>query len=110
MNFAVALFIYLLVLLLLIYATQRSGMTGFSGMTLSLLLSAILLALMVPFPELDKHVDKMADGDTRKETLDTVVWIYILLYVLTLIVVTWYVLDRSLSETCRFNKCALKGY
>ena len=98
MNFAVAIFIYIIVFILLIWATIRLKTTMLSGITLSALLSALLLSLLVPFKEIDQHIDTMVDGVPRKEALDAATWIIILIYIFTLILITWYVIAKTYSE------------
>lgn len=98
MNFAIATVIYIIVFLLLIWATMRMGTTMFTGITVAALLSAILLALLVPFGEIDKHVDHVIDGVPHKDSLDAVVWTIILIYVLTIILVSWYIISKTVEE------------
>lgn len=98
MNFAIALVIYIVVFLLLLWATMRLETTLFTGVTVSALLSAILLALLVPFPEIDQHVNHVIDGVPHKDSLDAMVWTIILIYILTIILVTWYVVGKTLDE------------
>lgn len=111
MNFAVGLVIYIIVFFILIWGAQRIRMTMFSGVTVAALISALLLALMVPFHELDQHVDKVIDGEPHKDTLDAIVWTYILIYVLTVVLVTWYVVSKALEEgSCRRSMGGDKRY
>lgn len=98
MNFFLAIVIYIVVFILLIWATMRLHTSLFTGVTVSALLSAILLALMVPFPEIDQHVNHFIDGVPHKDSLDAVVWTILLIYILTIVLVTWYVITKTLDE------------
>lgn len=103
MNFAIALVIYVIVFLLLIWATMNLGTSIFAGVTVSALLSALLLSLMVPFGEIDQHVNKVIDGVPRKSALDACVWTLLLIYIMTIILVTWFVVAKTLEESTKIH-------
>lgn len=95
MDFGVALVLYLILLLLLLGMTWAIGMDVFSAITVSLLLSAVLLIAMVPPTDIEKYTHDLIDGYDCGHTNDTAVAIICSIYILTLVMVIWYVLCQA---------------
>lgn len=95
MDFGVALVLYLILLVLLLGLTWAIGMDVFSAITVSLLLAAVLLITLVPPTDIEKYTHDLVDGYDCGHKNDTGVAIICSLYILTLIVVIWYVLCKA---------------
>ena len=95
MDYGVAVVIYMVLLLLLLWATWSMGMDVFSAITISLLLSAVLLVALVPPTELEKYTNNLIDGYDCGHRNDTAIAIFGCIYLLTLIMVIWYVLCKA---------------
>ena len=61
MHFGVALVLYVILFLVIMFATWRSGINLFSSITLAALISAIFLLALIPPSDLDKFTDDMVD-------------------------------------------------
>lgn len=95
MDFTVAIVLYIILLCVLLTMTWRMGIRLFSALTVSALVSGVFLMILVPPSDLTKYTDDMIDGCDRKECNDTAVGLFCLIYLATLILVLWYVLENA---------------
>ena len=93
MDFPTAIILYIILLSVLLMATWRMGIHLFSALTISALVAAIFLMILVPPSELDRYTDEMIDGYSRKHYNDTAVALFSFIYLATLVLVLWYVLE-----------------
>jgi uncharacterized membrane protein len=98
MDFTVAIILYIILLVMLLAATWRMGIRMFSALTVSLLVAAIFLIILVPPSDLDKYTDEMIDGYEHKHYNDTAVVLFSFIYLATLVVVLWYVLENAYAD------------
>ena len=92
MDFTVALFLYLILFVMLLAITWRFGIRIFSAVTVSALVSAIFLTILVPPTELEKYTDDMIDGRNHIYTNNVAVAVFVAIYLITFILIIWYVL------------------
>lgn len=98
MDFTIAIVLYIILLLMLLGLTWKMEIRVFSAVTISLLLAAIFLMILVPPTDLDRYTNDLIDGYDYRSDNDTAVAIICLIYVITLIVVIWYVLDNAYRD------------
>lgn len=101
MNFGAAILFYLLVLLVLLWATSRCGMSFFSSVTFTALIAAIVLIAIIPPAELDHQYTLYLDGRPHKRFDTWVVGIYAFIMVLTVILVSAYVIFKAFEDRNR---------
>jgi len=97
-NFAVAILIYVIIFALLLLVTYRYGMSLFSSITVSALISMLVLLLLIPPGEIDKQVDMYMKENPHKQADDVIVLIYLILLISTVLLISWYVLDKAFKE------------
>ncbi len=96
MDFTIAIVLYIILFSVLLTMTWRMGIRIFSALTISALVSAIFLMILVPPSDLDKYTDEMIDGCNKKnDSNDTAVGIFTVIYLATLVLVLWYVLENA---------------
>ncbi len=109
MNFNVSILIYLIIVLFLLWATSRCGMDFFSSISLTALISAIILALLIPPSELDHQYSLYLDGKPHKRFDSWVVGIYIFIMTISLILISAYVIYKAFenrnTENDEITKC-----
>ena len=110
MNFALALIIYLLVFLILLYVFSKSGMGLFSGLTITSLISALILLLLIPPSEIDEHINLYFTDAKCKKINNWVVGIYLVIMVLTLLLVSAYVILKAYEDKDRRLKVYAENY
>lgn len=104
MNFALAIIIYLILFLLLLYIFSKFGMGLFSALTLTSLLTALILLLMIPPSDIDKQIDIYFSDKKHKKINDQIVLIYLLIMTLTLILISAFVVFKAYEDKHRrFN-------
>ena len=104
MEFATALVLYLILFVVILAFTWKMGIPIFSSVVLALLLSGIFLSILVPPTDLDKYADDMVDGTKYHHKKDNVaVGIFCAIYIITLIVVVWYVLCKAYEDYLRYS-------
>jgi len=104
MNFAAALLIWFLLFLVLLWTTTRYGMGIFSGLTLTALISTIVLVGIIPPAELDHHYTLYLDDKPHRHVDTWVLVIYSLIIVLTIILVSAYVIFKAFEDRARRMK------
>ena len=100
MDFALALILYLVILILFLAATWHMGMRLFSAITVSLLVAAIFLMVFVPPSDLDRYTNDLIDGQECHERDNIAVGIMCAIYIITLLLVLWYVLCKAQQDIC----------
>lgn len=99
MDYTVALVLYFLLLIVILAFTWRMGIPLFSSVVVALLISGIFLSILVPPTDLDKFTDDMIDGTKYRNRRDCVsVGAFCLIYLITLVVVVWYVLYKAYED------------
>jgi nitrate/nitrite transporter NarK len=93
MDFPTAIVLYIILLCVLLTATWRMGIRLFSALTVSALVSAVFLMILVPPSDLDKYTNEIIDGHARKHYNDKAVALFSIIYLATLVLVLWYVLE-----------------
>lgn len=93
MDFPTAIVLYIILLSILLTATWRMGIRIFSAVTVSALVSAIFLMILVPPSELDKYTNEIIDGCAKRGRNDKAVGLFAFIYLATLVLVLWYVLE-----------------
>ena len=101
MNFALALIIYLLVFIVLLYAFSKQGMGLFSALTLTALITAIILLLLIPPSEIDEQVDIFFSDKKHRRVNDWVALIYLIILILTLLLIVAYVVFKAYEDKNR---------
>jgi hypothetical protein len=104
MDFTIAIVIYLLLLLMLLVITLSMRIRMFSAITVSMLLSGIFLMFLVPPSDINRYTNDMIDGyDCGSRRNGIAVTLFCVIYILTLLVITWYILckvnDDVIPET-----------
>lgn len=107
MNFALAIVIYLIAFLILLYYLSKSGMGLFSALSLTGLLSGILLLLLIPPSEIDHQIDLYLSDKKRKRADDWVVVIYLSVMTVTLILISAFVIVKAFED--RERRLGIKG-
>ena len=102
MDFKGAIVLYLIVLISLLVLTWRIGVNMFSSIVVSLLLAGVLLLILVPPNDLDKYTDNMIDGCEDKGNNSLAAGLICLIYIITLVIIVWYVLDKAYHDRCDF--------
>lgn len=110
MNFALAIIIYLLVFILLLYAFSKSGMGLFSALTITALISAIILVIMIPPSEIDHQINMYFSCKKHKKADDWIVLIYILIMALTLILISAFIIFKAYEDKHRRLKVLGEDY
>ena len=100
MDFTVALLFYFLILILVLVGTYRIGINLFSAIVVALLISAVFLMILVPPTDLDKYTDEMIDGCEHHERDVVAVNVFCAIYLITLVIIIWYVLDKAYYDRC----------
>lgn len=98
MDFTVALVLYIILLSMILIATWRMGIHLFSATVVALLVAGVFLAILVPPSDLDKFTDDMIDGCDNRNQDQIAVGIFCTIYLATLVVVIWYVLDKAYND------------
>lgn len=104
MDFSAALVLYLILLLVILAFTWKMGIPLFSATVVALLISAIFLSVLVPPTDLDRFTDDMIDGTKYRHHRDSfAVGAFCLIYLITLVVVVWYVLYKAYEDYLRYT-------
>ena len=98
MDFTVALVLYIILLIMILMATWRMVIHLFSATVVALLVAGVFLLILVPPADLDKYTDDMIDGSHYHEPDQVVVGIFCAIYLITLVVIIWYVLDKAYQD------------
>ena len=98
MNFAAALLIWIVIFLVLLWGTTRYGMGIFSALTFTSLISTIILVAIIPPAELNHHHSLYMDDKPHRHVDTCVLFIYSLIIVLTIILVSAYVIFKSFED------------
>ena len=97
MDFVIAILFYVVILTLLLAGTWKLGIRIFSAVTVSFLIAAIFLMILVPPTDLERYTDDMIDGHEGYYN-DAAVGLFCLIYLATLVLVVWYVLENAYSD------------
>lgn len=107
MNFAVGIIIYLIVFFVLLWFFSRYGMGIFSALTVTALISAIVLLVCVSPSEIEHQIDLYYKEKPHKCANNWIVIIYLLIMILTLILITAYILWKAFED--REKRCKILG-
>ena len=83
---------------MILTATWRMGIHLFSATVVALLVAGIFLTILVPPADLDKFTDDLIDGSNYYKQDKVAVNIFCAIYIITLIVIVWYVLDKAYND------------
>ena len=103
MDFLVAIGLYVALLLILLWVTWSMQINLFSAATLSFLVAGIFLALLIPPTDIDRYTNDLVDGYCDDETNHTAVALVISIYILTIVLTLWYVLDSAFYNRYEAN-------
>ena len=95
MDFTIAIVLYIILLCLLLTMTWRMGIRVFSAVTISALVAGIFLMILVPPSDLNKYTDDLIDGCDKNKDKNTAVGLFCVIYLVTLVLVLWYVLENA---------------
>ena len=98
MDFTVALVLYIILLSMILMVTWRMGIHPFSATVVAVLVAGIFLMILVPPADLDKYTDDMIDGCNYYNQDDVAVGIFSAIYLITLVIIIWYILDRAYQD------------
>lgn len=98
MDFPTAIILYIILFLVLLTSMCRMGIRLFSGLTVSALVAAVFLMIIVPPSALDKYTNEIIDGHPRKHYNDMAVTLFAFIYLGTLVLVLWYVLECAYHD------------
>jgi peptidoglycan/LPS O-acetylase OafA/YrhL len=101
MNFAFAVIIYLIFLVVFLWAFTRYGMGWFSGLTVSVLLSAVILLAILPPSEIEHQIDLYCKDKPHKSANNWIVAIYLIIMILSLIIISAYILYKAFEDKIR---------
>lgn len=94
MRFALALVFYIILFLAVLAATWKMGIHPFSAVVVAALISVIFLMILVPPSDIDKYADDLVDGCADDKN-GVAVGLFMLIYLVTLVLVVWYVLVKA---------------
>ena len=98
MDFVIAIVLYVILLCMIFMATWRMGIHLFSAATVALLVAAVFLVVLIPPSDLDKFTNDMIDGCNNHEKDNVAVGIICSIYIVTLVVILWYVLAKAAED------------
>ena len=101
MNFATGILIYLIFFLVFLYVFSKYGMGLFSALTLTALLSGLLLLVIIPPSEIEHQIDLYFSDKPHKKCKDWIVLIYLLIMILTVILISAYVIFKAYEDRRR---------
>ena len=107
MNFALGIVIYLIVFVILLWGFSRFGMGIFSSLTVTALLSGIVLLACIPPSEIEHQIDLYYKEKPHKCANNWIVILYLLIMILTLILITVYILWKAFED--REKRCKVLG-
>jgi hypothetical protein len=110
MNFAFAILIYLVFFLIFLYVFSKYGMGLFSALTLTSLLCALILLAILPPSDIDEQINIFFSDVKHKRVNDWVVLIYIMIGVLTLLLISAYVVSKAFEDRHRRVKVYNEEY
>lgn len=110
MNFAFSILIYLILFVILLWTFCKYGMSLFSGLTLTALITGVILLLLIPPSEIEHEIDLYFSEKPHSQSDDVIVLIYLLIMVLTLILVSAYVIFKSFEDRHRRKKYLGEDY
>lgn len=100
-NFSLAFIIYLIIFAVLLYMFSAFGMGLFSALTLTALISALILIIMIPPSEIDRALDGYFKSRPRYKADDWVVALYLIIVLATLALVSAYVIFKAFEDRNR---------
>ena len=101
MNFALAIVIYLISFITLLWAFSRYGMGLFSALTITALISGIILLAIIPPSEIEHEIDLYFSDKPRHKSDDYIVLIYLIIMVLTLLLISFYIIMKAYEDRHR---------
>ena len=101
MNFALAIVIYLILFVVLLWGFCRSGMGLFSGLTLTALLAALVLVVLVPPSEIEHQIDLYFKDKPHRHADDYIVLIYLTIMMSTLLLISFFVIMKAYEDKYR---------
>lgn len=110
MNFALSLIIYLIFFVVFLWVFSKFGMGIFSALTLTALLSALIFLVLVPPSEIEDQIDIYFSNKPHHETNDYIVLIYLLIMILTLLLISVYIILKAWEDRSRRLKVLGEDY
>lgn len=110
MNFSLAILIYLIAFVILLYVFSKCGMGLFSAVTMTALFSALILLLLIPPSEIEHQIDIFFSDKPHLKANDWVVLIYLLIMTLTIILIAAYVIFKAYEDRYRRLKVYGEDY
>ena len=98
MNFAAGLLIYLIVFFVLLYVFSKHGMSLFSALTSTVLISGLVLLAIIPPSEIEHEIELYFSDRPHKKANDFIVLIYLLIMVLSILLISAFVLFKSFED------------
>ena len=110
MNFALGILIYLIIFAILLFAFSKCGMGLFAACTITTLISGILLLAIIPPSEIEHQIDLYFSDKPHKKANDWIVLIYLLILVLSLILISAFVIFKAYEDRNRRLKIHGEDY
>ena len=101
MNFAFGILVYLIFFLIFLYIFSKYGMGLFSALTITALFLAIILLLVIPPSEIEHQIDIYFNDKPHKKAKNWIVLIYLLIMILTLILISAYIIFKAYEDRRR---------
>ena len=104
MDYTTIIILYIILLVMLLAATWKMGVRLFSAVVISFLLAGIFLMILIPPNDIDRYTDEVIDGYDHDNCDSTAIGLVCLIYVVTLILIVWYILDKAYHDRdCEFD-------
>jgi hypothetical protein len=110
MNFALSLIIYLIFFVVFLWVFSKFGMGLFSALVLTALLSALVLLVLVPPSEIEDQIDIYFSNKPHHKTDDYIVLIYLLIMILSLLLISVYIILKAWEDRSRRLKVLGEDY
>ena len=110
MNFALGFIIYLIFLVIWLWVFSKYGMGLFSALTLSALLSAVILLVLIPPSEIEQQIDIYFSDKPHRKYNDYVVILYLIIMILTLLLISVYIVLKAWEDRARRMKVLGEDY
>ena len=98
MNFSLGVLIYVLAFFILLYVFSKHGMGLFSALAITSLISAIILLAIIPPSEIEHQIDLYFSDRPHKKANDFIVLIYLLVLILSLLLISSYIIFKAFED------------
>ena len=110
MNFALGILIYLISFVVLLWSFSRYGMGLFSALTITALISGIILLAVIPPSEIEHEIDLYFSDKPHHKSDGYIVLIYLIIMVLTLLLISFYIIMKAYEDIHRRKKLLGEDY